>query len=314
MAKRRSVKDPKTGRRVTRANLENEWTVVEVPTLRILDDELFDKVRSRRLEAGTPASRRRPKSQRLLSGLLRCGNCGSGMALCGSDRSGPRILCSRHRESGACENGSKYYIERIERLVLDRLKTQIGNRKLMDEYVEAYVAERRALSANARRDSLKLHAKIETCQRSIERMISAIEDGTLEAAEVASRLTAQRAEKARLQHELSSADSVIASVDLHPTAIRRFEENLARISVAGNQIDNETTSSFRELVASVVVMPRSAGDPYVIEIKGRLSALIGGPAKMSAREVVPVERIELPTFGLQTPGSSNAAAARLVSH
>jgi hypothetical protein len=30
--------------------------------------------------------------------------------------------------------------------------------------------------------------------------------------------------------------------------------------------------------------------------------------------MVPVERIELPTFGLQTPGSSNAAAARLVSH
>jgi hypothetical protein len=38
--KRRSVKDPKTGRRVTRTNPESEWVVQQVPALRILDDKL----------------------------------------------------------------------------------------------------------------------------------------------------------------------------------------------------------------------------------------------------------------------------------
>jgi site-specific DNA recombinase len=299
--KRRSVKDPKTGRRVTRTNLESEWIVQHVPELRILDDKLFDAARARRLDAGTPASRRRPKSTRLLSGLLRCGSCGSGMALTGSDRSGPRVRCSRNRESGSCSNGTKYYIDKIERLVLDRLKAQIDNPKLMGQFVEAYLAERRALSAGARRDKVKIAAKIATCQRGIENLVAAVENGTLEPEEISSRLQLQRSEKARLQRELASADEQVLSVDLHPTAIGRFKRNLDRISAAGDQIDAQVASSFRELVDSVVVMSRKPGEPYRLETRGRLAGLIGAPggAAMSAKLVVPVERIELPTFGLQ---------------
>jgi site-specific DNA recombinase len=299
--KRRSVKDPKTGRRVTRTNPESEWVVQHVPELRILDDMLFDAARARRLDAGTPASRRRPKSTRLLSGLLRCGACGSGMAMTGCDRSGPRIRCSRNRESGSCDNSTKYYVDKIERLVLDRLKVQIDNPKLMGQFVEAYLAERRALSADARRDKIKITAKITTCQRGIDNLVTAVEKGTLEPEEIASRLQVQRSEKARLQRELASADELVVSVDLHPTAIKRFKQNLEHISAAGKQIDPQVAASFRDLVDSVVVMARKPGEPYRLETRGRLASLIGGPggAAMSAKLVVPVERIELPTFGLQ---------------
>jgi hypothetical protein len=53
------------------------------------------------------------------------------------------------------------------------------------------------------------------------------------------------------------------------------------------------------------VMARRAGEPYRLEIRGKLAGLIGDPGgaarspPMSAKLVVPVERIELPTFGLQ---------------
>jgi site-specific DNA recombinase len=311
--KRRSVKDPKTGRRTTRLNSESDWIVQDVPELRILDDELFEAARTRRLDAGTPASRRRPKSTRLLSGLLRCGVCGSGMALTGSDRSGPRVRCSRYRESGACENSTKYYIDKIERLVLGRLKAQIDNPELMGQFVEAYVAERRALSADARRDKVKIVAKIDNCKRSIERLVQAVENGTLEISEVASRLQVQRSEQTRLQRELASADALVVSIDFHPTAIARFKDCLEKISAVGNGIESDVAASFRDLVDSVVVMARKPGEPYRLEIRGRLAALIEGPsgpsqgrvgaklgiAVMSAKQVVPVERIELPTFGLQ---------------
>jgi site-specific DNA recombinase len=338
--KRRSVKDPKTGRRTTRLNPESDWVIQEVPELRILDDKLFDAARARRLEAGTPASRRRPKSTRLLSGLLRCGVCGSGMALTGSDRSGPRVRCSRYRESGACENSTKYYIDKIERLVLSRLKTQIDNPKLLGRFVEAYLAERRALSADARRDKVKIVSKIEATKRSIERLVEAVENGTLESGEVACRLQVQRSEQARLHRELESADALVASVDFHPTAIDRFRQNLEQISAAGNGIDPHVAASFRELVDSVVVMARKPGEPYRLETRGRLAALIEGPSGplktpagaksgipvLSAKRVVPVERIELPTFGFararhrafalcrsRIPGSSRGASARVLT-
>jgi hypothetical protein len=108
------------------------------------------------------------------------------------------------------------------------------------------------------------------------------------------------------------------SVDLHPTAIKRFRQNLEQISTAKVQLDPQVAASFRELIDSVVVMARKAGEPYRLETHGRLPALIGSPGRaaegrpaMSAKQLVPVERIELPTFGLQNR-CSTAELNRLI--
>ena len=104
------VKDPSTGRRVSRLNSESEWIVTEVPELRILDDELWQAVKTRQGEIAekyvnvTEAVRkhhaknrlngvRRPKS--LLSGLIFCGCCGGPYSLRGLDR----FVCSAPRRS-----------------------------------------------------------------------------------------------------------------------------------------------------------------------------------------------------------------------
>jgi len=46
--RQRYVKDPSTGRRVSRMNAESEWILAEVPELRIIDDELWQAVKARR--------------------------------------------------------------------------------------------------------------------------------------------------------------------------------------------------------------------------------------------------------------------------
>ncbi|MCU9840571.1 recombinase family protein [Ruegeria sp. WL0004] len=80
----RYVKDPKTGKRISRLNPESYWTVTEVPHLRIVDQDLWEAVRSRQgalKTKGTSTSvwdRRRPKT--LFSGLMACGCCGGGFA------------------------------------------------------------------------------------------------------------------------------------------------------------------------------------------------------------------------------------------
>jgi site-specific DNA recombinase len=297
--KRRSVKDPKTGRRVTRTNPKGEWITMDAPSLRILDDDLFDAVRAKRLSAGTEQSRHRPKSKRILSGLLQCGSCGSGMAMIGCDKSGARVRCSRNRESGTCENSSRYYVDKLEGMVLGRLRTQIDSPAMLGDFVAAYLDERRQLSATARGQKANITAKIAANQRSLDNLIAAVEAGTLTGEEVSTRLQACRAEKIRLARELASADEQVVSIDLHPTAIKRFKENLERIAGGGDKVDPALSATFRELIDCVVVFPRNRGEPYRIEPKGRLSALIGGVSEISAKLVVPVERIELPTFGLQ---------------
>ena len=43
----RYVKDPDTGKRVSRLNPESEWVIKEVPDLRIIDDELWQAVKEK---------------------------------------------------------------------------------------------------------------------------------------------------------------------------------------------------------------------------------------------------------------------------
>ncbi|WP_374708695.1 recombinase family protein [Shinella sp. CPCC 101442] len=114
--KNRMVKDPDTGRRVSRSNPPSEWEHASIPELRIISDHLFEAVRQqltgRSINNGEIGSQRRPK--RLLSGLLKCGACGSGMAVSGLDKTGrTRLRCSAHVNSGACTAPKTFYLDDV---------------------------------------------------------------------------------------------------------------------------------------------------------------------------------------------------------
>jgi hypothetical protein len=93
----RMIKDPDTGKRVSRANSADQWQSAPAPQLAIVDADTFAAVQTRKQALGGthPQARRRPRH--LLSGLLKCGCCGSGMAANGTDKSG-RISVGRPRK------------------------------------------------------------------------------------------------------------------------------------------------------------------------------------------------------------------------
>ena len=84
--RQRFIKDPHTGKRQARMNPESEWVIEDVPDLRIIEDDIWHRVKERqqgtrrRVVAENQGIRseraRRPKY--LLSGLLQCGVCGGG--------------------------------------------------------------------------------------------------------------------------------------------------------------------------------------------------------------------------------------------
>ncbi len=51
------LKDPDTGKRIARPNPEAEWIVQDVPGLRIVDDALWDLVRTRQASFGDDVAR-----------------------------------------------------------------------------------------------------------------------------------------------------------------------------------------------------------------------------------------------------------------
>jgi hypothetical protein len=86
------VKDPDTGKKVSRLNPETEWVIADVPELRIIDQDLWDAVRARQgamktKDTGVPIwDRRRPRT--LFSGLMTCGSCGGGYSKISRDHFG----------------------------------------------------------------------------------------------------------------------------------------------------------------------------------------------------------------------------------
>ena len=78
-------------RRVARPNAKEVWEVVQVPALRLIDDDLWDAVRRRQqsLSFAIPrdddgnALNRAHRRKFLFSGLLKCGCCGGGFTIVG---------------------------------------------------------------------------------------------------------------------------------------------------------------------------------------------------------------------------------------
>ena len=131
----RYVKNPETGKRVSRINPPEEWIVAEVPELRIVDHALWQAVKHRQgeitvqyatmVEATQSARANRlngaHRPRHLLSGLLECGVCGGPYSMRGQDRYG----CSNHIMTGTCSNGRGIRRSVIEERVLAGLKDRL---------------------------------------------------------------------------------------------------------------------------------------------------------------------------------------------
>jgi hypothetical protein len=81
--KRQWFRDPITKRRRYRERPETEWIRTEQPELAVVDRETWDRVQARHAEnakqSGSPG--RTGHKDHMLSGLLRCGTCGSPMTI-----------------------------------------------------------------------------------------------------------------------------------------------------------------------------------------------------------------------------------------
>ena len=108
--RQRFVKDPNTGKRVTRLNDESEWICASLPELRIVPEELWQaaKARQKSLDSTLQGLHRNPRPRYLLSGLLECGECGGGFSKVNTERYG----CSASRNKGATICANKKTIRR----------------------------------------------------------------------------------------------------------------------------------------------------------------------------------------------------------
>ncbi len=279
--RQRYVKDPTTGKRVSRINPPGAWIITEVPELRIVDDALWRAAKARQdalaiQHAGPIAAVRaafaaraanplnathRPRS--LLSGLLMCGCCGGPYTLRGQDRYG----CSSHITNRSCANKRTILRPALEERVLAGLRDRLMAPEIAAEAIHAYAEETNRLNRERRASGEAERRELAKVARSIKDIMALIESGTGSRTLVA-RLQELEAREDELNARLAQAH--VDLPDLHPNIAELYARKVARLAEALNrpQDRDEAANAIRGLIEKITLTPGPK--------RGRLDALLYG--------------------------------------
>lgn len=273
----RYLKDPETGRRISRQNPPDQWITTDVPDLRIVSDELWQRVKVRQGEiTDTPrvqaikASRfwEKKRSTHLLTGLLRCGACGGGFAAVGKDY----LACSAARKLGTCDQTRSYRRTHLEDVVLTLLRERLMQPEAVARFVADYTAAANAERASESSARGRLERERSEVVRRVDGLYDAIADGI--------RTPGLKAKLEELEKQRAELDAQLAAppptpVRLHPnlSAIyRRKVEELSR-TLSDPQIRPMALDAIRSLIKSATITTHDGHTRIALD--GAITALVG---------------------------------------
>ncbi|MDR0809376.1 MAG: recombinase family protein [Gemmobacter sp.] len=271
----RYVKDPDTGRRVSRLNPESEWVIQEVPGLRIIDDEVWATVKERQNRlAYEPAAenttnfmndRRRPKH--LFAGLVKCGCCGGGYSMISKDLLG----CATARNKGTCDNRLNIRRDALEASILNGLRKHLMEPELFKEFCAEFTKEVNRLRIERGADLQVARQELDKIGKQISQIINAITDGMYHPS-MKEKMTGLEARKAELAEKL--ANSKEPPPLLHPNMASLSAQRIGQLYEHLQDADGRTQAAetFRSLVDQVTVVPDNG--ELAIVLRGDLGAIL----------------------------------------
>jgi DNA invertase Pin-like site-specific DNA recombinase len=190
-------KHPETGRRTRKELPESEWIVRELPHLAIVDRETWNAAQRRILGKASghlEGARRGRPSKHLLSGLLRCCECGGPIVVVYTHRYG----CSRAKERGTCANRNTFSIPEAETSLLAGIRAQL----MTDDAYRQFQREAMAAMQRQTPNIDGLHRAIAKARSERDNVMRAIREGII-----------TRTTKAELEATEAAVDRAEAALD-----------------------------------------------------------------------------------------------------
>src|SRR6516165_5759752 len=229
----RMVKDPDTGKRLSRPNPRDEWQSIDVSQLRIVEQSVWEEAHALKTERSHLASHVKRRAPHLLSGLLRCGCCGSGMSVHDRDKTGKtRIRCSAVRESGSCTNRRIVYLRDVEAAVLSGMREELDDPRLIESYARKYNEERQRLVAAATATRARLESKRDRIESERQRNIDMVIKAVIGEDDARIRIADLKAQRLQVEAEIAALEEVPKIITLHPATLDRYVETVDALAAS----------------------------------------------------------------------------------
>ena len=282
--RQRFIKDPETGRRVTRLNEVAEWIRQDLPDLRIVPQELWEaaKARQKTLDEKQPGLWHRNRPQYLLSGLLKCGVCGGGYAKINATHYG--CSTSKNKGESVCANRKTMARDKLERTVLSALQTHLMRDDLLKIFCAEYTRHLNELRAaqNTARKSLTTEKSKLVGER--ENILKAIREG------IAANLVKDDLE--RITGRLDELETLLTREEsqeqpiLHPAMAERYRQEVTALKASLNRADSraEAAEHLRALMEKIVLTPVQGRKDLRIDLHGDLAGILSVAAQNGSQK------------------------------
>ena len=273
----RYIKDPRTGKRVSRLNSPEAWVVQDVPELRIVEQELWDRVKARQndlacdtrpdLRAERPFwERQRPRF--LVSGLAKCGGCGASYVKISQNLFG----CAAARNKGTCDNRLNIRIDALEAAILDRLKHRLMAPDLFKAFCEEFHREVNRLRMDEAATIEARRTELARIERRVARLVELIMDDDAPVRALKDELRALERRQSELSEGLAQASPPPPLI--HPNLAEVYRRKVEALHEALGE--PTTKDEAFDLVRSLIEVIRLIPDEgkLRIEIKGELAGIL----------------------------------------
>ncbi len=295
------IKDPDTGKRCRFERPESEWVVTELPELRIVPQDLWERVKARqrdqyerstefrdKLHAGARTGRG-PKY--LFSGLLKCGVCGGNYVIVDTYRYG----CAVHKDRGeaVCDNTLKVSRKVVEERILAGIKDDLFTPEAIDLFMSEtrrLLAEHRGKKRTGQEEARK---RLEKAEQEIRNIMAAIKAGIVTPTTKA-ELEKVEAEKREMERVLAVSPKADKVVECLPRAVDRYKKLVSDLPETLQRDVTKARGHLRDIFGEISLVPE--GTDLVAEIKGDYAGLLALAAPKI--NVVAGRGFEPLTFGL----------------
>ncbi len=273
------LKDPQSGKRVSRPNAEAQRKLQPVPELRIVEQDLWDAVQSRhgkiRAASGADAPDRprywdHRRAQHVLTNKVFCGCCGGAFSAVGKDY----LACTTARRQGVCDNRQSIRRQVLEGLVLEALKSDLMEPEHTAAFVAEFVAEWNRRQADNSADRSAQERELIGVRRKLDNLTDAIGEGTLRpSASVQQKIDDCEARQIELERALSRPAATAPR--LHPNLAEVYRQRVANLqSALAGPDGTEALERLRALIEKVVLHPASEGRGFQVELTGAIIEML----------------------------------------